>query len=72
MTVENVVGRTWMKCPFEWGLDNYFIIESSQGRLILCDIVRLIDPATHALCEEILYRPVTHLETYQGDNHVPD
>lgn len=31
------LGQKWVVCKYEWGLEDYFIIESSQGKLILVE-----------------------------------
>lgn len=31
------LGQKWVVCKYKWGLEDYFIIESSQGKLILVE-----------------------------------
>lgn len=35
------LGQQWRKCPHEWGVDDLVIIESSAGRLALCDVYEI-------------------------------
>ena len=39
--VENI-GQAWCLCPSEWGIEDYITIQSSQGRLALCAVGRVV------------------------------
>lgn len=53
------LGQEWRKCPYEWGVDDLVIIETSAGRLALCDVVQ-IAPGDSAPYLEV--RPVKAAE----------
>lgn len=36
------VGQEWLLCPFEWGVDDYILVNSSQGTLVLCHADKVI------------------------------
>ena len=60
----------WKFCPFSWGLEEYVTIESSAGRLILCEYVYKKTPHEeegHSFVGES--RPVLReeLEIWAGD-----
>lgn len=40
--VENI-GQAWCLCPYEWGIDDWITIYSSQGQLALCAVGRVVD-----------------------------
>lgn len=54
-TVENI-GQVWCLCPYEWGLEDNIIIDSSQGALILCAVGRVLSGERAG---ELRYEPLT-------------
>ena len=53
--VENT-GQAWCLCPYEWGIDDYITIQSSQGQLALCAVARVVDGPNQG---RIRYEPLT-------------
>lgn len=39
--VENI-GQAWCLCPYEWGIEDYITIQSSQGQLALCAVGKVL------------------------------
>ena len=68
--VENV-GQAWCFCPYEWGIEDYITIQSSQGRLALCTVGKVLSgpnrgklryeplakSAVHDLSENVQHQP---------------
>ena len=59
-TVEPI-GQAWCLCPYEWGVDRYVLIQSSQGKLALCNVLRVVDDKGRA---SVRYEPVTRDEIH--------
>lgn len=55
--VENI-GQAWCLCPYEWGIDDYITIQSSQGQLALCAVGRVVDGPNRG---KLRYKPLTKI-----------
>ena len=53
--VENI-GQAWCLCPYEWGIDDYITVRSSQGQLALCAVGRVVAGPNRG---KLRYEPLT-------------
>lgn len=63
MTITEHIGQEWHKCPFIWGLEDYVIMDTNAGKLILMNVDKDVDTL------ELLFTPVLYdeLKVYAGD-----
>lgn len=45
--IVETMGQEWCLCPYELGIENYFVIPTSQGSLVLCAIRKVVTGPEH-------------------------
>ena len=58
--IENI-GQEWCLCPYEWGVDDYITIQSSQGKLALCAVGKVTGGQNGG---KLRYEPLTKLAVH--------
>lgn len=55
---ERVIRQTWTKCPLGLGIEDLITVESSAGRLVLCEVVEGIWGSSGG----IIVRPIKSID----------
>lgn len=42
LETSRIIGQTWCRCNYEWGLDEMICIDTSKGKLVLCNVIQTI------------------------------